>query len=219
MLVAGLLGDQRQRFAITAFDCGLAGRLAPRSFEFNGFGSHIGFRDEAVTAWDAPMLVFGAHGHLENMRLVNADVAQDTVAYPVNGVRLDTVFAGLEADTKLVVKLHIQGGEFLALEGAKALFESDRIAAIIVAFAPHALRANHLPESLPHYMPPGWRIWDLGREQWVTQTLPQAIDPDGFPAFALGMEDAGITYTMLLLHEGGLKLASSAYFAAARPAI
>lgn len=206
MLVAGLLGEYRDRLAITAFDCGLAGRIAPASFDLNGFAARIRFRSEAVTAWDAVTPVFGEYGNMENMRIVNDSVSRDTLSYPVPGIRLDTAFAELDADTKLVLKMHIQGGEFLALAGARQLLDTGRIAAMIVAFTPHALITTDAPVDLLKYVPDGWRIYDLGPNQWTSKSSPVPLPPRSFEAFVKHLSNS---YTFLLLHAPDLDLAAS----------
>jgi hypothetical protein len=213
MLVAGLLKGYQSRFAITAFDCGLMGRLAPASFDLNGLAERIRFRNDAITCWDAVTPVFGEYGSLENMRIVNDNAARDTVAYPVQGVRLDTAFAELDPETKLVVKMHVQGGEFLALAGARKLLETGSIAAMIVAFAPHALSATDEPVNLLRYIPEGWGIGDLGPNSWTSETDPKPVLPSAFEQFVKGLSDS---YTFLFLHSPDFDLAASPHFNALR---
>jgi len=104
------------------------------------------------------------------------------------------------------VKMHIQGGEFLALEGAKRLFDDGRIAGVIVGFAPHALSTTEAPENLLRYVPQDWLIYHLGRDQWTIREPATALSRDGFGEFAGGLADANVENTFLLLHRPGLDL-------------
>src|SRR5262249_15350870 len=113
MEVALFLRSIGRKVPIFAFDCGLAGVLAPMNIENNGYHNEIVFYPAAIGSINKYVLVHRDLGFTADNRIVNGAFLWErgSLSLPVKCVTLDAFFESHHIDVPFIAKIDTQGAE------------------------------------------------------------------------------------------------------------
>ena len=122
---------------VFAFECGIAGELAPKSIALNRLDDIITFERKAVAHMSIPQLFSYGQNHLESGSIAAHAQPDSGASYVADAVTLDEYFSG--CGRQLLLKIDVEGGEPLVLAGAKRLMARDPHPVVVVEYGPPSL--------------------------------------------------------------------------------